>query len=109
VHALLNAFAAIDHEHSTLYSDVVLAALPAALRRHLEDLMISRTYEYQSDFVRRFVSQGGAEAVLEVLDARGIEVSDDARHHITECTDPRQIQTWARRAATAMSIDDLFE
>jgi hypothetical protein len=122
--ALLGAFAAVDQERATLYSDVVLAALPEAAQRYLEALMTTRTYEYQSEFVRRFVFQGRAEgreegrdegraqgeamAVLAVLDARGIAVPDDIRARITACADAIQLDTWIRRAATADTIDALF-
>jgi len=79
--------------------------------------MTARTYEYQSDFVRRYVFQGRAEgraegeatALLAILDARGIDVPDDARARITGCSDLVQLDTWIRRAATADSIDDLFD
>ncbi len=117
LNALLGALASVDQEHATLYSDVVLAALPAAAQRYLEGLMTARTYEYQSDFVRRYVFQGRAEgraegeatALLAILDARGIDVPDDARARITGCSDLVQLDTWIRRAATADSIDDLFD
>src|SRR5262249_20962676 len=105
--------------------DVVFAALPAAARSYLEALMATRTYEYQSDFVRRYVFQGRAEgrvegraegeakgrakAVLMVLDARGVDVPDDARARITECSDLDQLDIWVRRAATVDSINDLFD
>jgi hypothetical protein len=36
-------------------------------------------------------------------------VPDDARTRITECSDLNQLDTWIRRAATAESIDDLFD
>ena len=78
--------------------------------------MTSSTYEYQSDFARRYVSQGRTEgraegeakAVLAVLDARGIDVPEDARARITGCADLDQLDTWVRRAATATSVEDLF-
>lgn len=78
--------------------------------------MTAGTYEYQSDFVRRFIFQGRAEgkaegeaaAVLAVLDARGIEVPDDARARIIECSDLDQLDAWVRRAVTVASIHDLF-
>lgn len=44
-----------------------------------------------------------------LLAARGIEVPDDARTRITECTDLDQLDGWVRRAATATSITDLFD
>lgn len=78
--------------------------------------MAAGTYEYRSDFARRYVGQGRAEgnaegearALLAVLDARGISVPEDARTRITSCTDLDQLDTWVRRAVTADSVQDLF-
>ncbi|MGH3943377.1 MAG: hypothetical protein ACRDTG_33095 [Pseudonocardiaceae bacterium] len=110
--ALLGALEAVDEQRATLYSDVVLAVLPVAARRYLEALMTSRTHGYQSEFVRRYVFQGRAEgeakAVLTVLHARGIDVPEDARTRIIECSDLEQLDAWVRRAVTARSVDDLF-
>lgn len=120
LHALLSGLATVDHDHANLYTDVVLAALPQAARRHLEDLMAIGTYEYQSDFARRYYGQGRAEgeasgraegeatALLAFLAAREIEVPGDAHDRIIGCTDLAQLETWIRRAATASSIEDLF-
>lgn len=120
-HALLAGLEDTDAAHTTLYHDIVLAALPEAARHHLEDLMTTGTYEYQSDFVRKHVSQGietgeikgraegRAEALLTILAARGIDLPDDIRNRITACTDLDQLDTWIRRAATALSVADLFD
>ncbi|MGH3709310.1 MAG: hypothetical protein ACRDRQ_14680, partial [Pseudonocardiaceae bacterium] len=81
---------------------------------------MTTSYEYQSDFARRYFSQGRTEgraegeargeakAVLAFLDARGITVSDDVRARIAACTDLDQLDTWVRRAATATTSQDLF-
>jgi hypothetical protein len=109
--AFVSALAAIDGERATLYSDIVYEALPQAARQHLEDLL-ARTYEYQSDFVRRYVFQGRAEgeatALLTVLAARGIDVPEDARVRIVACADTDTLTTWIGRAVTAHSIEDVF-
>lgn len=114
--ALLEALRSVDEQHATLYHDLVLAALPVVARQHLETLMTT-TYEYQSDFARKYVSQGRAEgraegeaaALLTVLAARGVDVPDEARARITACTELDQLETWIRRAATADSVADLFD
>lgn len=102
-----------DAQRKTLYSDLVWAVLPVAARRYVEELMTSGTYEYKAPFVRQYVLQGRAEgeatAVLAFLDARGIDVPDDARGRITGCTDLDQLDVWVRRAATADSVKDLFD
>src|SRR5690606_4865959 len=50
--AMLEALRSVDAAHATRYHDLVFAALPAVARHHLEKLMTT-TYEYQSDFVRK--------------------------------------------------------
>jgi hypothetical protein len=47
--------------------------------------------------------------VLAVLDARGVEVPDEAREKIAGCADLDQLDTWARRAATADKVNELFD
>jgi hypothetical protein len=114
--ALVAALRTVTDEHLALYTDLIALALPESARRTLEAMMSPRTYEYQSDFVRRYIFQGRAEgraegeatAVLAVLDARGISVPDDAKERISACKDLDQLDVWIRRAATATSVDDLF-
>jgi hypothetical protein len=114
--AFLAALNALDPDHANLYADVVLTVLPAAARDYLEALMTTTPYRYQSDFARRYFDQGEAEgeargeakAVLAVLGARGIEVTDEVRERVSGCTDLGQLETWIRRAATANTVDDLF-
>lgn len=112
LNALLSALTTVEPELAGLYYDLVLAALPRAAQRYLEELMATRTYEYQSDFARRYFGQGKAEgqarAVLAVLDARGIEVPAGARTRIAECSDLDQLDSWVRRAVTVDSVHNLF-
>jgi hypothetical protein len=93
-------------------TSLVEASRGPAARDYLEALMTTTPYRYQSDFARRYFDQGEAEgeakAVLAVLGARGIEVTDEVRERISRCTDLGQLDTWIRRAATANTIDDLF-
>jgi hypothetical protein len=108
---------AVDQDHVDLYTDIVLGALPEAVRNYLETLMsasaIRAKYGYQSEFARRYYAEGEAsgeaKAVLAVLDARGIEVPDHIREDITACTDLDQLDTWVRRAVTANKVQDLFD
>ncbi len=107
--ALPRAFATVNSEHAGLYSDVVIAALPAAARKYLEALMSTGTYEYQSEFVRKYISHGEAKVLLKVLETRGIPVSAEVRDRIMECTDPKQIVAWAERAVTVLAAEDIFD
>jgi hypothetical protein len=113
----------------------MLTVLPAAARKCLEEVMVIKDYEFQSDFYRRRISaaaaeaaakaaaeaaveaaveaearggvRGQANAVLTILDARGIAVPDGVRAEIAECTDHDKLDRWIRRAATATKIEDL--
>jgi hypothetical protein len=77
--------------------------------------MTTTSHRYQSDFARRYFSEGEAsgeargeaKALLTILDARGIEIPDEIRADITNCTDLDQLGAWIRRAATATKIQDL--
>ncbi|WP_143734604.1 hypothetical protein [Microbispora rosea] len=53
-------------------------------------------------------AQGEARAVLTILEARGIPISDSDRAFIRACTDLGLLDGWVRRAATATSAADLF-
>lgn len=118
--ALVGVFSTVEEQRGLLYYDVLFAALPQAARDYLEAVVSTGTYEYRSDFARKYISLGRAEgkaegeasgevrAVLAVLDARGIDVPDDARVRIAECRDLDQLGVWIRQAATAEGIEDLF-
>ncbi|NPC85899.1 hypothetical protein HPC49_47905, partial [Pyxidicoccus fallax] len=54
------------------------------------------------------LQEGEKRALLEVLDARGLEVDAEARQRILECTRPAQLKSWLRRAVTAKSVQELF-
>jgi hypothetical protein len=65
--ALFAALAVIDQDHANLYTDLVLAVLPAAVRVWLEDFMTTAPHRYQSEFARRYFSQGEAKGEVKAL------------------------------------------
>jgi hypothetical protein len=89
------------------------AVLPAAVRVWLEDFMTTAPHRYQSEFARRYYSQGEAKgevkALLAFLGARGIDVPSEVRAEIEGCTDTTRIEEWIRRAATADKIEDVLD
>lgn len=117
---LIDALATIETSQATLYLRLVHAALPQAARRHLEALMKTSIYDYESELFDELRAEGEArgeargtvtarvQAVLTVLDAAAVDVSDEARTRITNCADLDQLETWLRRAVHATTIDDLF-
>lgn len=130
--AALAAAQGLDEDRVRLYVDLVVSSLNDAARAALEELMQSGNYEYQSDFARKYVAQGREEglkkglqegreeglkkglkdgevmALLEVLDARGIALSAEARQRIQACADLAQLKVWLRRAVTVRNAEDLF-
>jgi hypothetical protein len=84
-------------------------------RRSLE--MMMKGYEYQSDFAKKYVAQGRAEgraeeaanAVLTVLQTRGLAVPDAARERILSQKDPERLERWLKRAVVAASISAVLD
>lgn len=81
-----------------------------AAKRYLEDLMDTTGLKGPfSDYAKGFKAEGEAEAVIVVLTARGIPVTEEARDRITGCTDLDQLGVWIHWAVTVDSLDALFE
>lgn len=88
--------------------DAILGIVDVAIRATLEKQIMQRR-EFQSDFFRRPFEQGKtegktegkAEAILAVLEARKIPVSDAIRAQILACADVEVLDLWIRRAALA--------
>jgi hypothetical protein len=51
---------------------------------------------------------GEADAILRVLNARGLKVTAAQRERILGCTNLEQLQGWITRAATAAKVADIF-
>jgi hypothetical protein len=115
--AVLNAAQGLDDERCSFYVDLTMASLNAAARQTLEELMKSGKYEYQTEFVRKWILQGRQEgrlvgermALSKVLNARGFQLDDVARQRILECTELAQLERWLDKAVTVSSVQELFE
>jgi predicted Zn-dependent protease with MMP-like domain len=95
----LEAISQLPEDLLRLYTDVILKALPAELRRILEARMI-KGYQYQSDFARKYYGQGLEEgrqegrerlqaAVVALARTKLKKVSDDDLARIAAITDLR--------------------
>ncbi|KYG01793.1 hypothetical protein BE21_55875 [Sorangium cellulosum] len=113
--AFLAAVAGLDEERRALYADVVLSSLNEAARRMLEAMMKSG-YQYQSEFARSYVAQGRqegsieakAQAVLAVLETRGLEIPAEVRERVLASTDLAELDRWIRRAAVVGDARELL-
>ena len=90
--------------------------------------MASGDFTFHSEFAKKFILQGRAEgqaegrvegeakgrvegqanALVVLLEARGIRLTDGARARIADCKDPSQLDRWIRSAVSIQSIDQLF-
>jgi hypothetical protein len=127
--AALAAFRDLDDERATLYTDLVLLSMRAAAREVLVKLMANGTYEYGSDFAKRYVAQGRVEgrteglaagrneglaagralSVLAFLEARGLEIPAAVRERVLACTDISILDRWISRAVTAKTALEVVE
>jgi hypothetical protein len=115
--ALAEALRTVDPKTAIAFYDIILAGLPMPARERWEaHVTTSVGHTYRSDpFRRRFAdgeargeARGEAQAILTVLDERGVAVPVEARDRILACTDLNQLTTWLRRAARANTIDDVL-
>ncbi|WP_249350135.1 hypothetical protein [Microbispora sp. H10836] len=106
----------------------VFGRIPAVAGERLKELLMTASADYEkvigdryfSEWVNKGLEQGleqgrqegraegEIEAILAVLDARGLDIPSEARERISRCSDLHLLEKWIRRAATAKSVDDLF-
>jgi hypothetical protein len=100
----------LPDRRAAVYYDLILAALGEAARKAFA--MFPRDYVFQDEGLRRAHTEGEAkgraEAVLVVLDARGIEVTAGVRARILACTDDAVLERWLRAAVSVGEADALF-
>jgi hypothetical protein len=93
---------------------IILTVAPEVARLTLEALM--HTAEYEKTFVDKIHDQGMAEGkaegkaedLLQLLDVRGIALTDEQRGQVTSCTDSGQLSRWFVRAITANAAAEVF-
>lgn len=86
------------------------------------------TYEWQSDFARKYVGLGreegfkeglekaceagrraeAADDVLMFLNEQDLVPSEEQERRIRSCEDLETLRTWVRRAIKARTVDELF-
>ncbi|WP_438006684.1 hypothetical protein WME89_50320 [Sorangium sp. So ce321] len=74
-------------------------------------------YEFQSDFARSYVTKGQREgerkatanAVLKVLEARGLEIPPEIRERVLASTDMTELDRWLCRAAVITEARALLD
>ncbi|RRS01644.1 hypothetical protein [Glycomyces terrestris] len=107
--AAVNAeLALVPPEKAKRYTEYMLGQLSEQPRRILEALMEQDTYPYQSELLAEREARGRAEgeanALLIIIESRGLSLSDDERRRIETCQDLNELNSWLKLAATAPSV-----
>lgn len=113
--AVLPTIVGLAEDRRRLYYDLLLNSINEATRKALEAKM--KDYEYQSDFAKSYIAlgeargeaRGEAQALLVVLQGRGIAVPEAARERIAAEKDLERLNRWLLRAATAGSIGEVLD
>ncbi|GAB3659027.1 hypothetical protein [Glycomyces tarimensis] len=99
-------------ERAARYAEYMLGQLEERPRAILEALMRTETYPYQSkllaEYEARGEARGMAEALLDLLDHRGLPITERQRHRIESCEDPKQLRAWHKLAIVAPTVADIF-
>lgn len=111
----LAAVRSLDEERSRLYADLIIMSLNAAAKAVLEKEML-QNYEYQSEFARKFIQVGreegreeqAAQAILDVLAARGLVINEVQHAQIVGCRDLAVLRRWLARAVVVAATADTF-
>ena len=112
-------------EQADFYYDLFCSRLADAARRALEAIMLStKDYEFKSPLLKENFAkgkaegkvegkaegrvEGKAEALFDILDARGLALTDAQRERITTCNDLPTLNAWIKRAITVAITDEVF-
>ncbi|HEY2407103.1 MAG TPA: hypothetical protein VGI10_13925 [Polyangiaceae bacterium] len=116
----IRAAESLERERGMLYFDLIRSALGPAARKAIE-AMIPQGYKFKSDFARKYMAKGRAlgeaegralgeaNALLLVLEARGVVVAHEQRERILACSNLVLLDRWLRRAPTVATTDELFD
>lgn len=116
--AAAGAARGLEEETQMLYCDLIESALGEAARKALS--MIPQNYVFQGPSYKRGREEGHrqgreegavamASSVVDVLEARGLEPTDEERDRILASRDVNELRGWLRRAATAERVDQIFD
>jgi hypothetical protein len=120
--ALLPALQGLDDDRARFYYDLVYNSLNQAARRALEAMM--KSYEYQSDFAKKYVAQGRDEGraqgrdegrkegerslLLRLLRTRFGELPSAAVARV-ESAEIAELERWGERVLSAKNLADVLD
>lgn len=105
-HVALKTVDADNREEFAVLTELGLGTTPAA--DYWRKLVTADTSFYRSETFQRVRAEGKAEALLLILDQRGIAMPTSVRQRIATCTDQNRLEMWLTKAIDVDTIDDLF-
>ena len=133
--AAMHAIETLSDELRVIYFDLLLASVGEAARKALLKMAQAGNYEFASDFAKKYVAQGRAqgeavgraqgeavgraqgeavgraagraEALIQVLQLRGLAVDEALRTRIHRAS-IETLEAWLNNAVTARAITDVF-
>jgi hypothetical protein len=108
----------LDSDMQALYLDLIETALGEAARKAFA--MLPETYQFRGpSYLKgeavgeargeaRGKARGEAEALLTILEARGLAPTEQQHERILACTDLDQLNAWVRKAISLSDVEELF-
>ncbi|MGH3280087.1 MAG: hypothetical protein ACRDNW_13250 [Trebonia sp.] len=122
--AVSDGFDKLPSDQAVHYHEYAYNLAPLAVQRILEQLMNSDTWPVYSPFAKEHFGRGRkegrkegrtegrteskAEDIIDILEARGLDVSEAERERIIGCADLRRLKKWVKRSVTVDKTSDLF-
>jgi hypothetical protein len=114
----------LPEEIAKRYTEYMLGQLSEHPRTILEALMQQETYPYQSKLLADRESRGEARgeargeirgeirgesnALLAIIEVRGLTLSENERRVIESCNDLTRLKSWVKKSVTAPSVADII-
>lgn len=117
VESLAAALKTIDRDSAAVFAQFVDSCLEDARAKQMwRDLMANIQYFWRHPLAEQVREEGReegrveakAETVLQILQWRGIPVSDAVRERVKACADLDRLEVWAQRAMNAADAAELF-
>lgn len=116
--SLVAALKTLDADTAAVFVQFVDSCLAEPWAQHMwRDLMTAMQYFWRHPLAESVRGEGrgegrvekGAEMTLNILEWRGVPVSDAVRHRVETCTDEDLLTLWARRAMDVSDAEQLFD
>jgi predicted deacylase len=97
----------VSQESTSVVDPQVLHSV--AEEQGTEELMTTMAEAWLEEGMAKGMAVGKAEAVLQILIARGIAVDEQTRQSILSCTDLAMLDRWLDQALRATSLSELLK